>query len=177
MTTLDIILIIPIAFFAIMGFIKGFIVQIATLAGLILGIMVAYLFSDCLSSIICKYMEINTTVLTLISFTIIFVIVVLLTVMLGKFIEGIIKMSALSIVNRLAGSLLGVFKASIILSYALLLISTFDVKNKIITPEDEKESMLYSYIMPVSAYANTLYYKAKGTIFEAFRETADKIEV
>lgn len=176
MTTIDIILIIPIAFFAVMGFIKGFIVQVATLAGLVLGIMIAYLFSDFLSSFISKYVEINETVLTLVSFTIIFVLVVVLTVILGKFIERVVKMSALSILNRIAGALLGIFKASIILSYTLLLISTFDVKNKIITPEDKKESLLYSYIIPVSEYANSLYFKFKGTVFDAFKETADKIQ-
>lgn len=176
MTTLDIVLIIPIAFFAIMGFIKGFIVQVATLVGLILGIMIAYLFSYFLSSFISKYVEINETILTLISFTIIFVLVVISTITLGKFIERIVKMAALSVVNRIAGSLLGIFKASIILSYTLLLISTFDVKDKIITPEDKKESLLYPYVIPVSEYANSLYFKFKGTVFDAFKETADKIQ-
>ena len=80
MNYLDIILIIPIIWFTYKSFSKGFIIEIATLVALILGIYAAIHFSYFASDLITENLEIGEKYLSLTSFTLTFLIVIAIVI-------------------------------------------------------------------------------------------------
>ncbi len=121
MATLDIIILVIIAASAIWGIFKGFVRQIVSIAALLLGIWCACRFTAYLSAqakeLLSLSMEQNT--LHIIMFAVIFILVMILAHLIGKGIEGIVKLTMLGWLNRLLGFLFGGLKAAIILSVAV----------------------------------------------------------
>ena len=76
MSQIDIILIIPLLWGAVMGFKKGLVLELASLVGLVLGIYGAIKFSDYTAEKLKQYVEITQEWLGLISFLVTFVLIV-----------------------------------------------------------------------------------------------------
>jgi membrane protein required for colicin V production len=150
MTTLDIILALFLFYFAFKGFTSGFIISIATLAGLILGFYAASHFSEFTASWLQHDMGLKSSNIKLIAYIVTFVIVVVLIFLLGRFMTGVVKTVGLSIVNRLAGALFGIAKGLLIASLLFLLFTRIDPSENLFTAEHKKGSVLYE---PVSAIA------------------------
>jgi membrane protein required for colicin V production len=152
MNFLDIIFILIIVLFAIQGFRKGLIYEMASLAGLILGIYAAFQFASSIEVYLIEYLRIPERYSTIAAFILVFIGVVLLLHLIGKIIEKIVDLVALGILNKLAGAVFGVLKALVLLSLTLLLINHFD--KELISKEDKSESSLYK---PISAIAPLLW--------------------
>ena len=150
MSTLDIILTIFLLYFAIRGFSQGFIISIATLAGLILGFWAASHFSEFTANWLQHDMGLKSGNIKLIAYILTFVIVVVLIFLLGRFLTGVVKTVGLGIVNRLAGAILGIAKGILIASFLFLLFSRIDPHESLFTAEHKKGCVLYK---PVSAAA------------------------
>jgi len=150
MSTLDIILAIFLFYFAFRGFSQGFIISIATLAGLILGFWAASHFSEFTANWLHHDMGLKSGNIKLIAYIVTFVIVVVLIFLLGRFMTGVVKTVGLGIVNRLAGALFGIFKGLLIASFLFLLFSRIDPHESLFTTAHKKGSVLYK---PVSAVA------------------------
>mgnify|MGYP006149847493 CR=1 FL=1 len=82
MNFIDIILIIPILWFGYQGFTKGMVISMATLLALGIGIWAGLHFSDLISDLVKTH--INEEYESLISFSIIFIAVVVLIMLLGN---------------------------------------------------------------------------------------------
>jgi membrane protein required for colicin V production len=150
MSTLDIILAIFLFYFAFRGFSQGFIISIATLAGLILGFWAASHFSEFTANWLQHDMGLKSGNIKLIAYIVTFVIVVVLIFLLGRFMTGVVKTVGLGIVNRLAGALFGIVKGLLIASFLFLLFSRIDPHESLLTAAHKKGSVLYK---PVSAVA------------------------
>jgi membrane protein required for colicin V production len=150
MSTLDIILVIFLFYFAYKGFTNGFIISIATLVGLVLGFYAASHFSEFTANWLQHDMGLKSSNIKLIAYIVTFVIVVVLIFLLGRFLTGIVKTVGLGIVNRLAGALLGIAKGMLIASLLFLLFSKIDPHQSLFTAQHKKGSVLYK---PVSAVA------------------------
>ena len=148
MNIIDIILIVPLLWSAYRGFTKGFIIELSSLAALILGVYFAYYFSGYAQSFLVKIFDIGSQYLHIASFALTFIVVVILIIVLGKVLEKFINILSLGFFNKLAGALFGVFKIVLILSVLLIIIENFDSKHTIITQKSKKESFLYGYIAP-----------------------------
>ncbi|MCK5171262.1 MAG: CvpA family protein, partial [Bacteroidales bacterium] len=105
MNTIDLVFAILLLWSAYRGYTKGFIVQLATLAALLLGILGAVLFSDITSGIIIKKFDISGQYLPIISFAVTFVVIVIGVHLFAKMLNKLIDAIALGIVNRLLGVL------------------------------------------------------------------------
>ncbi len=118
---IDVIIAVIIVAAAIWGAFKGFVKQIISIVGLILGIWCGFKFSTLLVSHAKDLLQIDAAEQTLqiIAFAIIFLVVLILTHYIGKGIESIIKLSMLGWLNRLLGFLFGAVKATILLSLAV----------------------------------------------------------
>lgn len=115
MNTLDWLLIIPFAYFAIRGFMKGLIVEIFTLLALLCGII----GSMKLTNHFLPYLETihqDSVLFVYLSYLISFLIIFLLVHLVGKVVEKVMKITALNFFNRLAGAALGLFKAAFMTS-------------------------------------------------------------
>lgn len=150
MSTLDIILALFLFYFAYKGFSNGFIISIATLAGLILGFYAASHFSEFTANWLQHDMGLKSSNIKLIAYIVTFVIVVVLIFLLGRFLTGVVKTVGLGIVNRLAGALFGIAKGLLIASFLFLLFSRIDPNESLFTAAHKKGSVLYK---PVAAVA------------------------
>ncbi len=150
MNLLDIIIIIPIIWFAYRGFSRGLIIELASLVGLILGIYAALYFSDYAAEIIERNFNLSSGYLSVISFIVTFIIVVIMIYIIGRMLEKLIDMVALGFLNKLAGLVFGVLKAVVLISLALLVINHYN--DKLISSEKKENSLLYGPIAEVAPF-------------------------
>jgi membrane protein required for colicin V production len=153
MSYLDIIIAIPLIWGLYRGFTKGFIIELATLVALCLGMIGAIKLSDLVTIYCREHFGWTSEYLPLISYVITFVIIVLLVYLIAKAIEQFVRLAALGMVNRIFGSVFGVFKFAIALSCLIYVVNTFRPGNKIIPEEQQEKSFLFK---PVASIATTV---------------------
>lgn len=147
MNVVDIVLVILIVGAAINGFVKGFFVELASIASLILGIWAAVEFSGFVQQWLSKYLTWSHDSMRLAAFILIFVFVVILVHLIATLTEKFVKAIALSIFSRLAGAIFGALKAAFILSILMIIISKIENFTITIIPEKAKaESRFYGPI-------------------------------
>lgn len=168
MTILDILLLIPIGWLVFVGWKKGIIREAATLAGIVAGIWAAVH----LSQLVATLLGLTGESAILIAFFITFVGAMVLAYLLGRSIEGLMKAAKLSLVNHLAGALLGMAKALCILAVVLNGLVMLDKGEVILSPETKERSILYR---PVYATGNRLMASLKDFIAEHGRQARDLI--
>jgi len=149
MNILDIIIIIPVVWLAYRGFSRGLIIEIATLAALILGIYFSVHFSDVVGSYLIKWFDLNTKYLHIIAFIVTFAGVVILVYIIGRILEKFINMIALGFINKLLGGVFGILKAVLLLSVLFFIINRFDTNQKLLTPKIKEGSLLYEHVAKV----------------------------
>jgi len=147
MSVLDIVLVVLIVGAAISGFMKGFFVELASIASLILGIWAAVEFSGLVQQWLSKYLSWSNDSIRLTAFILIFVFVVILVHLVATLTEKFVKAIALSIFSRLAGAVFGALKAAFILSILMIIITKIENFTITIIPNKAKtESRLYGPI-------------------------------
>lgn len=152
MNLVDIILIVPIVWFAYQGFKKGFVIELASLAALILGIYAAIYFSGYVADILVNSFNMGPKYVPVVSFIITFVVIVFLVYSVGKILEKLIDMIALGFVNKLAGSVFGILKGAVMISIVLMIINHFN--EDLISSDKKDNSFLYA---PVEGIAPLLW--------------------
>lgn len=152
---------------AIQGFRKGFIVELASLAALVLGIWGGIKFSDWTAELITEYTGFKSGHLNIIAFLVTFVVIVVLVHIIGKIIDNAIKVVALGFLNRLAGIIFGVLKTAVILSIFLFLFDTVDENVHILPSEQKSNSKIYS---PMKKLVPTLFPFIKLWNTETFKQ-------
>lgn len=154
MNTIDLVFAIVLLWAAYRGFTKGFIVQLATLAALLLGILGAVLFSDFTSELIIKKFEVSGQYLPILSFALTFIAIVIAVHLLAKALNKLIDAIALGVVNRLLGVLFSVLKIGFIISIILVLVNKVDSKYNFIPDDTKEKSLLYK---PLSNFAPMVF--------------------
>ncbi len=151
---LDLVLAIPLIWFCYKGFKNGLIIEAASLAALLLGIYGAYRFSGYTAETLVEHFDISTEYLSLISFAVTFVIIVLAVHFLAKLLDKLIKAVALGFINRLLGLVFGIVKFAFVFSILLGLINHFDKEQKLIPPVKKQGSLLYE---PLSEFGPMIF--------------------
>lgn len=154
MNYIDLILGLILIVAAVQGFRKGFIVELASLAALVLGIWGGIKFSDWTADFITDITGYHSKNLTTIAFVVTFIAIVIIIHILGKVLDNAIKAVALGFLNRLAGIIFGVLKTAVILSILLLLFDSIDENVHILPSVQKAESKLYS---PMKQLVPTLF--------------------
>ena len=149
---LDLILLIPLLLFAFNGYKKGIIIEVTTLAALILGIYAALFFSGYTANLLTGSFNISTEYLNIIAFVATFIGVLVVVMIIGKLLEKVVNLLMLGIINKLAGALFGILKGALLLSILIFLINYFDTNASIIKKEACTESILYKNIEPVAPW-------------------------
>lgn len=149
----DVLFAIPLLWAAFKGFKKGFIVEVASLIALALGIYGAIKFSDITGFYINQYVTISEQWLPYAAFALTFLGIVIGIHFLAKTIEKIAHAIALKLVNKVAGLVFGVLKSALILSIIVNLIETVDAKFDVLSEVVKEESYLYG---PISKLAPTV---------------------
>lgn len=173
MNFIDVLLIIPITYAAWVGFRKGFIVELFTLLAFFVGIYAGINFSDYAAEKLVKEFELDETYVSITAFTLTFLAVGALVFFAGKAIEQVVKVTALSPMNKAAGLGFGVLKMAYILSVVLIIVESYDEKKKWFDPETKEESLLYTPVKALGVY--TIPGVEESTIFvkNAFKDESD----
>lgn len=146
MNYIDIVLVILLVFSAIGGFKNGLIVELASLAALILGIWGAIHFSYVTSDFLIENLNFNSEHLPVISFIVTFIVIVILVHIVANVVDKMVETIMLGFVNKLAGLVFGVLKAALILSIILLVFDKIDKDVKILPESTKSESRMYEPI-------------------------------
>jgi membrane protein required for colicin V production len=147
MNLLDFLILIPVVWLCIRGFGKGLIIELATLAGLALGILAAYFFADNLEVLIKDYFSFNSNTTRIIAYVIIFLLVMLVLFIIGKLVEKSVDLVAMGWLNKLLGAVVGIAKGIVLVCIILFLIEKFDPSQKVIKPNVKEKSMFYQPAM------------------------------
>jgi membrane protein required for colicin V production len=152
MNWLDVVIILILAGGLASGYKNGFVGEIASLAGLILGIWGAVKFSwwtaDLLEGIGLKF-----SLMPVISFIVTFLVITIIMQILAGIVSKLLEAIALNWINKIAGIVAGVFKAAVFVSVILLVLDAVSDRHPIIPKTLRSESMLYE---PVSEIVPTL---------------------
>lgn len=151
---LDIIIIIPLLLFAWQGYKKGFIIEVATLAALILGLYFSFYFSDYAARLLNEYFTIDEKYIAALSFIVTFIVVVIAISAIGKVLQKFIDIILLGFLNKAAGAIFGIIKGALLLSILLLIINYFDTSQNLIKEEYKEKSVFYE---PIADFAPQLY--------------------
>ena len=149
MNILDIIIAIPLIWLTFKGLKKGLVIELASLAALILGIYAAVHFSWFAGDFLSKNFDIEEKYLKIISFIITFIVIVIAVYAVGRIVEGLVKMVALGFLNSLGGAVFGFLKAALFLSVLLYFLNAFDSTGMLISKEKKNQSLLYNPIASI----------------------------
>ena len=164
MNSLDLFFIILLSFFFIRGVFRGFILELSTVVGLIVGYLFAISYLSIATAFLVKYLpDLPISVLNIISFMAIFVA----TNLFLRFIAGIItktlKFAMLGWMNKLLGGIFGLCKCILILSIITLIIDFIPFGERLLTVNGIQNSLLFplfntigpklfNYIIQLSTY-------------------------
>jgi membrane protein required for colicin V production len=161
MNVLDIIIIVTMIFLVVRGVFRGFFREIGSLAGVILGIWLANTYQPHLSAYLGPFFP-STPFLPLISFGLLFIVVLLLCNIAGWSIKYLLKKAFLGWADRTLGAALAILKG-LILTYLVIILLTFFVPAKTPLVGDSRLAPLIirSYQHLVSLISPDAYQKWK----------------
>ncbi|MCG2459406.1 CvpA family protein [Flavobacteriaceae bacterium F89] len=153
MDFLDIILGLTLVWGLYRGFINGLFIELASLIALIAGIYGAIHFSFMAGDYLAKNMDWDPRYISLISFVITFIIIVVVVHMAGKLLTKIANFAMLGFLNKIAGAVFGTLKIAVILGALLIFFDRINDSVNIIDETTKEKSILYSPIKEIGAYA------------------------
>ena len=152
MNTIDIILAVALGFGFIKGFFKGFIIEVASLGALFLGLLGAVKFSDLFADLLNEFFDWSPLAVQTGSYLMIFIIIVYGLSVLAKTLTKIISKASLGLLNKFLGAFFGTFKWAIFLSVALFFLEKLNTWITIINTEMIESSILYEPITELGEY-------------------------
>ena len=151
MNYFDIIIICILSIGFVKGFLKGFFNEVSSFIGFFIGLIGATMFSENLSNLILKIIDLDLKILNIISFIFLFIVITILFSLIGKSLTKLMKFASLGTINRLFGGIFSFGKYLVILSFIVLLINYLNTLFSIaLIPKDNlNESTLFTFLQSV----------------------------
>ena len=149
MSAADIIIIIVIAFFAIKGLICGLIKEAAGIVAILVGLFIAVNFSGWLSDFIIGKGWFDPKYIEIISFTIVFLGVIILVILLSKMLNKFADAISLQWLNKLAGFVFGTIKGALIVAGVCYLIERIIQNFSLTEQKFLADSRLYDQLLEI----------------------------
>lgn len=146
----DLVVAILIILTLIRGFFSGFIMQVATLAGIVLGAIFAGKLSEYIAPELIKITDASSHIIGPLSYIVAFIAILIALFFAGKLIESFVDALKMTILNRLAGAVFCTAKWIVIFSILLNLLVEFDQNKNIIKEDIRNESYTYPLISEVA---------------------------
>lgn len=156
---IDILLLLPLIYGAYKGFSKGLVIEIATLAGLILGVFLAIRFSGYMAGFLKDFLEIPDRYLYYIAFSVTLLLVIVVLYLLGKLLTKLVDIMSLGLVNKLLGTVLGIAKYFVILCIVLVFVGELNRIYPFISPETMEKNHLFCYFFN---FAEQMYHTMRA---------------
>lgn len=167
METLDWIIIAVLAMGAVSGFMKGFLNQLASIVGLVAGLLVARALFAGLGEQLAVKVGTSVTFGQILAFLLIGLVVPLGLSLLASTLTRIVEWINLGFVNRWLGAGLGTLKYLLIISVVIHFVDFADSKDNLIHSTTKRSSLLYYPIKDFSGF----FYPVMENLKEKFIET------
>lgn len=150
METFDIIVLSLAIVAFIAGFLTGLVMQLAILAGVVLGSVFSGELAAWLSPVIGDWIGGVQQIVKPLSYIISFFIIVTLSALAGRLLQSVFKAVKINVLNRLLGGFSGLLSYVIILGIVVNIIEDVDKKGAILTDDIREKSVTYSLIKEVA---------------------------
>ncbi len=166
MQTIDIIISVLLAIGLVSGLRDGLVKQVASLAGLIGGLLLGRAFYLPLGAWMSAFFSISAEAAHIAAFILILVVVPLLFNLVGWLVSKFLSAISLGWVNRLLGGLVGVLKFALLAGVLITGIEFFDRADTLIAKEKKEASVFYYPL-----------YGATGIFFDGIKEELKDLDV
>jgi membrane protein required for colicin V production len=147
MNIIDIILIIILSVAAVRGFIKGFFVEFASVAAIVLGVLCAMMFSGYLRNWLTGVVSWQPEIVKAVAFFLTFIIVLIIVHLIANALEKLVRAVAMGPISKIGGVIFGVIKTAFILSFIMYIIARIEAYDVTIIPKHYKSNtILYAPI-------------------------------
>lgn len=150
MTTLDLTITSIILIGAILGFTKGFIKQLASIIGLIAGLLVARAFFASVGEKLAIELGTSVSFGQVAAFILIWLIIPCVLSFFASMLSKVAETVHIGFINRWLGAGLGIIKYALLSSMIIYFIEYIDSKDNLIPSTTKKQSLLYYPIKDIS---------------------------
>jgi membrane protein required for colicin V production len=147
---IDILILIPALWGFWRGFMKGVVMEIATLLAFFLGVWGGMKFSDLIAGWIRDWFTSESPYIPLIAFAVVFVVILIAVFAVAKLIEKTMEKTSIGIFNKIAGGIFGCMKFLLIISVLFFVIDAVEKSVSVIPHATKDSSLLYR---PVASIA------------------------
>lgn len=165
---LDLIFAVFIVLAILKGYQRGLIVGLFSLVAIIIGLAAAMKLSTVVAGYIGQAVKVSEQWLPIISFVVVFLIVILLIRLGAKAIESAVEVTMLGWVNKIGGIILFVAIYTVVFSVLLF----YAEQMKLIQPETINKSVIYSFVQPWGPKAINGF----GSIIPVFKDMFGELE-
>ncbi|WP_430814056.1 CvpA family protein [Carboxylicivirga sp. RSCT41] len=132
----------------IKGFKNGLIIELASLAALVLGLFGAIRFSSITESFLIEY--IDSSYIGIAAFIITFILIVIGVHLIAKVVDKLASAIALGMVNRVLGAIFSLLKYAFIISVVIAILGSFEKTYSLIPEEQRESSHLYEPLQSIA---------------------------
>lgn len=150
MNILDIIILVCLVPAVVVGLWKGFISQAISLISIIVGVWASARFANIVGEWLVKYLTVSESVIKVISFILILVVVIVVLYLVGRMLEGVIKLVTLGWLNKLLGVIFSLAKCVIILGVLVIAFNALNNAFGLVKPSVISDSVLYPIINDIA---------------------------
>ena len=150
MNILDIIILVCLVPAVVVGLWKGFISQAISLISIIVGVWASARFANIVGEWLVKYLTVSESVIKVISFILILVVVIVVLYLVGRMLEGVIKLVTLGWLNKLLGVIFSLAKCVIILGVVVIAFNALNNAFDLVKPSVISDSVLYPIINDIA---------------------------
>ena len=172
MNSADLIFLVILGFFFILGLWKGFFREILGLVGVVGGIFLGIVGFAPLSNLLAQHISgVPAAVWPILSFLLIFVAVYLASRVTASFLSRLTRLLKLSWLNRLLGGVVGALKGGFLISVVLLILGFFPIQSTL--QELKQKSVLYEPIQNLVPFLYNMSASLSGSSTN-FQKTMEK---
>lgn len=162
MSYLDLFFGLVLAWGAYSGFSKGLIKELASILGVIIGVFLAKNYYPYLDIKLKPIFESEAGFISILSAILIFLLTIMVFKIIAKFLTKFLKIIALGLLNRIIGSVFGIFKTVLLLCILVFIFSNINNVTGIIKAEKLSQSFFYSKIEKINSFIIESNYNENG---------------
>ena len=150
--TFDIVVLILLVVSAVTGFFKGLITMLTSLVAILLGAWLTMKFSYVTGGFLQSHFNFDGQYVTVASFVITFLIVVLGVHLLGRTIASLVKAISLGWADKILGVIFSVLRSAFIISAIVSALNSFGPASSIFSDDMKHDSVLFDKIAPIAPF-------------------------
>ena len=161
MTWLDILILLPLLIGLVRGLMKGLIVEITSIAAIILGVLGAKKWSAAFASWLMMQFEWGEAAALVVAYALLFAGIALGLNIVARLLSKLFQKIHLGWFNRFCGGIFGTAKWGIVILVLVLCVHKLDTQFQFFKPELKQQSVVYTYLNP---YAEKAWEEIKSQV-------------